>query len=720
MAAAVAASPAARPQPEVAPRRTSSRYKEGTRVLLTSKTRRGANDSYVWIKADVYRTEETSRGTAIRMREVGGRGEKFKVVPRETNTLPHGQPGVHLVWDVSKKAPEGFGDNMIASVMSFMTPRELSAFLPDHPTIRHAALYQQTHIAIDSSSPAERQFWEDTTSEGASRLGKRLVDLTALTIAQPLGDLSWCVDKMCCVIEGHAEGRRKARKEAGPDQMDDGSLEIIKFTTAISTRSSTDGRRPSAPPPPTLDDLEVGDDDDNEEEEEEDGLTPTPTTLHALKTVTGADGPHGVIADREWVMPALATVQQEGWSARQLGGFIKSSKSLQHVGGSLSGNGWAGVIEHVPEAAAGRPGPLSQLRSIGTIDHLSSRSNKGVDRLRAALVSRGCRKSLESLAVRIPSIHDHSSITALEPVDCLIDECCVSPDVPINVTTDPGFGGVSPSVLYADYFDRSPSRPSPFIKRVVQDAARDTREVIYFIDHHDLTHPVDSPSQSAIEVAQSLDFTSVQHVAVRNDRSFTPPHGTPAPTPAIIQHLPPFPKVIQLFVGSALGGPAGRLFASRMPSTMVCVKFHADVDAGDRRSVLEGLGRGRKVHTVWLGGDSREDGVNLTRRPFDGWASADFPSIKTINLPIEVPSSWPPDAAAQVIHDGVTSLINGVRGLARFHVHLRERNWAPLPMGSRLRNALEQLFRSSMTIGRFTIDRADQQWGIALTGSRRS
>ncbi|CEL91916.1 unnamed protein product [Vitrella brassicaformis CCMP3155] len=127
-------------QAEVMGRSASSRYKEGTRVVLLSSSRRAPTNDYVWVTARIYSVDPhvvymkagtLHEGTALYMREVGRRGEEFiRVVPHQTNTDTQTSPQPPVVWDVSKKAPERFSEDLLGKVFSLMTPRELSAIFP--------------------------------------------------------------------------------------------------------------------------------------------------------------------------------------------------------------------------------------------------------------------------------------------------------------------------------------------------------------------------------------------------------------------------------------------------------------------------------------------------------------------------------------------------------------------------------------------------------------
>mmetsp|Transcript_26725 Transcript_26725/g.76669 ORF Transcript_26725/g.76669 Transcript_26725/m.76669 type:complete len:129 (-) Transcript_26725:923-1309(-) len=90
---------------------------------------------------------------------------------------------------------------------TFGQQRPGSAAQSSPSPIHTAALHQQTHIAIDCSTHADRHFWKSLTPEEAFHLGRRLINLTALTLVQPHSDRLWCLNTMIYVVEGHAAGR---------------------------------------------------------------------------------------------------------------------------------------------------------------------------------------------------------------------------------------------------------------------------------------------------------------------------------------------------------------------------------------------------------------------------------------------------------------------------------------------------------------------------------
>ncbi|CEM36820.1 unnamed protein product [Vitrella brassicaformis CCMP3155] len=693
MAAAASSSSAASPQAEAMASPTPCRYKEGSRVQMVTSGREKGKQR--WVKADVYRLDQTSGAAKVSMREVGGREEFRLVVPHsKTNTSPHDQQahgGFRLTHKNSAHqedytmAPRGLGDDHLTCVFSFMTPRELSA-LPtlskQWPQVRKGALRQQTHIDIDCSTEADSQFWYNMTTEEAFQLGKKLVNLTALSLVQPYPDQSWylaldldldqswCLGSMISVVEGHADGRREAREKEGHQHMAEGSLETIEFTTATTTITTTTTSLPLdlhhsffAPPP----------------------------TLPALRAVTGAVREHRELADRGWKMPALEYVDLGGLDHKQLGRFIRSSSSLKEVGGRRSWGEWATLFEHFPVASAGRPGPLRRLRTIGGIAR-GGFEGEEVRRLQDVLSSRGCREALTSLDVEIPPFKDQV-LEHLLAVDDFINTCCVSPDVPLSVEIFYASEGFELSLFYADDF---PSRPSPFIKTTIQEAARRTSHVSCTISQDDITHPIHTPSQAAIEIASSLSF-ECWGLVVRSANGFGPPPGTTPPTPAIIEHLQPFPRARELRVYSPVGGPVGRLLAEKMPMQVGRVWFDVAVSAQDRIGVLEALGAGREVGNVRVGGEG--DAVSLTQGgPFDGWGLNRLPSISNIGMRLEVPQGLEASAAADIIRDGLSTLLNtGVRGLRRVAVELLDE------LGD-LRDAIREVIPYGTRVGGFTID----------------
>jgi len=384
-------------------------------------------------------------------------------------------------------------------------------------------------------------------------------------------------------------------------------------------------------------------------------------------------------------MAALETVEQEEWDADVLGRFISSSRSLKHVGGARRDEAWATAFEQM------HAGSLRQLQSIGVV---KLNSHLGIQRLQVALTSRGCVKSLNRLEVQIPGVLFDGDIGDLLAMDTLIDSCCESPDV---VRTRGRLCSFELSHFYSDDF---PAHASPFFKTAIKTAACCADEVIYTIGPNDFTHPIDTPSEAAIEIASSLSFDKVELVRVDNAIFFALPAGTGSPVPDIINHLPHFPRARVLHVNGRLGGAAGRLLAQKMPMEVVKVAFGRHVIAEDRRGVLEALGARRQMAKVCVG----EDPWGAVD-PFDGWGSNSLPAIHEMFL--SVPNGLGDAAAANLIHEGLSTLLNGgMRGLRRVEVRVR--------LG--VHDALGDAIQHGTSIGDFTIQhrRSGNSW--LLTG----
>ncbi|CEM31312.1 unnamed protein product [Vitrella brassicaformis CCMP3155] len=510
-------------------------------------------------------------------------------------------------------------------------------------------------------SPTEgRTFWQKIPLDLVKRMAARLTGLTHITLCHPRQyrpehHPMWCGDVLVTIIETTAappaptqpppdtdhpdtQGDAPATQRPSEVRPSASRLETIAFEEVrMSAAEGRQLRRQRPPLPPRLTE---------------------PPTLPSLKAVAGAVRQHGELANRGWRMPSLETVEQTGWGPDELGSFISSSRCLQRVGGYLVGEQWASLFEHIPKAEKGQQGPLSQLQSIGLIEHRDGQTHEeyqgGVEQLKDVLTSRGCRKSLKELDVQIPPLGDHTAIDSLLAVDSLVKECC-TPNANITVTSTPGAWELSEqhrfdlSLFNADKF---PSHPSRFYKMAIQTLVRQAAQISYTISQHSLTHPVDSPSQAAIDIAKTLTFDNVESVCVFNAHGFVPPPGAPSPQPTIINHLQQFPRSRQLYysrssmeINSALGGAAGRLLAQKMPREVELVEFNSAVRAEDCRAVLGAMGAEREVGTVDVG--HRGPSVSLTGGALDGWGSDSFPSMGRIDMGLSLPDELEPSGAVE-------------------------------------------------------------------------
>ncbi|CEM24574.1 unnamed protein product [Vitrella brassicaformis CCMP3155] len=759
MAALASSSSAAGSQPQtpqVVSRRGPQCYEKGTRVWMVSTVaKRGM------ALAEVYRVQPTEGGTVVYLRAVeavNGVREPFqKVVPHNQTHTPYQQQV--CVGDGNKRArvvgnPAGGGCNgvensaaagnreqqqrieTICSLVMECLPLHVLIPLSQRLAKNTKQMWEQaapshTRLFIDCAtkddehcwrSPTEgRSFWQKIPLDLVKRMAARLTGLTHIALCHPEDHPMWCSDVLVTIIETTAAPPAPTQPPPNPDQPDRqrdapapqrpsevrqsaSRLETIAFEKvrpSAAAEREVERRRPPLPPPLT-----------------------EPSTLPSLKAVTGAVWQYGKLANRGWLMPSLQTVEQERWRSEELGRFISSSRCLRHVSGDLRGEQWASVFEHIPEAAAGQPGPLSQLQSIGTIQ-LAGDVNEAlaaVDRLQAALTSRGCRRSLTQLVVDMSfSVRTNHNIRGLskqidsrvlpllESVESLHKSCC-RPDANV-VFEAQRLESFDLSLFYSDDF---PPNPSPL--NAIQAVARKATEINYTISQHDLTHPVDSPSQAAIDITKTLTFDRARYVAILNAPGFVPPPDTPSPHPAIIEQLQPFPKAKELDTGGAVSSAAGRLLAEKMPSKMEMVWFSLDVSPQERRRVLEGLGAEREVGTVEVGLLRQKQGfqhsISLTEGALEGWSSDSFPSIGELKLGVRVPNDLQPSAAAQLIRDGISSIVGG-GGLRCLMVNVR---------GSEaLRAAVRQLLPTGTEVGtNFSIDTSETRWWTRLTVTRRS
>ncbi|CEM33089.1 unnamed protein product [Vitrella brassicaformis CCMP3155] len=378
------------------------------------------------------------------------------------------------------------------------------------------------------------------------------------------------------MVEGHIAARRAAKMEGG-------TLHTITIEGIQLTRKERETVTRTHPPLPPLAD--------------------PPPALPALTNIVGLMPVHQGLADRRWRVPSLAVVQQEGWDADTLGRFISTSSSLRRVfvGGSSSFDegGWAGVFEGIPETPPGQQGgPLSQLEAIGTIKIRGNSTDQlGVERLQAVLLARGCRRSLQRLDVSCDLFDaGRRTFPVLLAVDRLATECCRQ-DAPVTFTS-PG----SPVCTYFDlnmfHHSEIPTHPSPWLKSVIQQLARQVTQVQYSLTQDDLTDDLRNPSESAIDIANTLTFDEAGSVEVRNAYDFDPPANADSPHPSIIAHLPqqPFPKATHLWIGSRLGGAAGRLLAAKMPDKVGGV----DTRWGGEDELVGAAGGLPKIKDLWI------------------------------------------------------------------------------------------------------------------------
>ncbi|CEM38049.1 unnamed protein product [Vitrella brassicaformis CCMP3155] len=518
------------------------------------------------------------------------------------------------------------------------------AFLPLHLLVRVSnQTWQQAapshhRLVISAEDREERSVWQRMPLPFVNQLAALLTQLTCVVPCYPIGFPLWCFDVFVAMVEGHIAARRAANMEGGT--LHTISIEGVHLT---EKERETVTRTPSPLPPP-LD---------------------TPPALPALTTIVGLMRDHQGLADRGWRVPSLAVVRQAGWEADNLGRFISSSISLQHVDGGFGGGEWARVLKHIPETTAGQlGGPPSHLEAIGTID-LGPQDPAVVERLREVLLARGSRRSLEQLHVHLPYDIGRPTVPVLLALDRLVTTCCQH-DAPVTFESPDGVFD-----LDIFYHNDLPTYPSPPLECMIQELARQATVVRYTITADDFTDDDGGPTQSAIDIAKTLTFDKTKRVEVLNAYSFRPPAKRPPPHPSIITHLQPFPKATSLDVHSTSGVAAGRLLGDKMVVDKVAGVLVSGLPGGEKKvGVLTALGREREVGDVWMGEFKVDELVGATDR---------LPSIKNLHLTLTLPSGCVEDAGS-FVYAGLSSLIDRVRGLQR--LGLRASNMTPQQRGT--------------------------------------
>ncbi|CEM10280.1 unnamed protein product [Vitrella brassicaformis CCMP3155] len=517
----------------------------------------------------------------------------------------------------------------------------MMAFLPVNLMVQLAkSIWQHaapdlSDVTISSATREERSFWQHVHLAFVTQLAARLTRLTTITLRYPDGFRLWCFDVFVAIIEGHTAGRRAANLTGGTLHI----IAVKRGVRLIGTARQTVARtHPSLPAP----------------------LDPPPT-LHALTTIAGLRDDHEELAERGWLVPSLAVVRQEGWDADRLSQLISSSRSLWCVDGTFVGEEWADVFEDIPATPAGQQGgPLAQLEEIGTIlvegDDLA-----GLNRLQEALVARGCRRSLKQLHVEFGAARiDRHTLPSLLALDRLVGTCWrLDAELILEVTTTSRFD-FDLSMFYDTDF---PTRPSPSLKTMLQQLARQAQWVKYILSQQDLIDNLGSPSQSAIDIVSSLSFRQAYAVAAGYAPGFDPPANTPSPHPAIITHMQPLPKFSEvltfLCVQSKLRGAAARLFATKMPRKIERVVIGYLSSGEEKVGVLTALGSEREVGTV----EMRQVDVDQLVGAADG-----LPTIRELEFTLTLPNGV--EDAGSFVRTRLSSVISHIRGLRRVRLEV--------------------------------------------------
>jgi len=157
-----------------------------------------------------------------------------------------------------------------------------------------------------------------------------------------------------------------------------------------------------------------------------------------------------------------------------LGELVATSRRLKELHVESNPDAMAESLRRITVAAAGQPGPLSQLEDIGTLRMRTGA--RGLEGLQAVLVDRGCR-SIKKLSIKLEDWCIDSSIFAtLSAIEASTRAVCVRPDIPVDVKTAIEVFDLS---LLCDT-PTSPE-PSPFVQRHIQELVAKASEVSFTI-----------------------------------------------------------------------------------------------------------------------------------------------------------------------------------------------------------------------------------------------
>ncbi|CEM39410.1 unnamed protein product [Vitrella brassicaformis CCMP3155] len=557
---------------------------------------------------------------------------------------------------------------VVGYVFSFVS-LHLVAALPQR-LWRHVGC-QITQLVMDTYDTAERRFWCGLSFSDAFEWGRRLTRLRSIVAKYPknlnilretrsghvyhhVHSLSPVIGKfVTALVEGHSEGRRGALATATGQQAPT-TLESIDISEgSIISADEAEGReikaadqRLVALSPP---------------------LDPPPALTSISSIIIPGYGPSCPGRGRQWQLSSLETVQVRGTVyPEMLGGLVATSRRLKELHVECTLNTMAGSLAQIPVAAAGQPGPLSQLEDIGTLS--VSTSAEGLEPLQAVLVDRGCR-SIKKLSVKIEETHIDSGIFAtLVAIEAFARAVCVRRDIPVDIKT---------GAIYwtrACFFDLSllcdtPTSPASsfFVQRHIQQLAAALEAALFTIRPHHLTTPLDTPSPAAIALAQCLTFPNVKDVGMETSHNWEPDDDADQPDPLVLDSIPDnaFPAASRLRCHSRKGLAIGRRLLTKMPAAKrIDLRNPTEEQAV---GMLQAVGGGKSLgyfNADWVT-DVGEGGLTW------GDMADQLPTITRLFITIEVPEDvGDGDAAGEFGIACVKSLLK-IRGIKELLFELR-------------------------------------------------
>ncbi|CEM01767.1 unnamed protein product [Vitrella brassicaformis CCMP3155] len=390
-----------------------------------------------------------------------------------------------------------------------------------------------------------------------------------------------------------------------------------------------------------------------------------PLTLTSLRSITGVPGgyePSYPGRGRHWQLPSLEKVQVRGmlYRGEMLGELVGTSRRLKELHVECHPDVMANSLAQIPVAAAGQPGLLSQLEDVGTL-RMSSASARGLERLQAVLVNRGCR-SIKKLKVTFEELWTDSSIFApLSAIEAFRRAVCVSLDISVAINSNRGFD----LSLLCD----TPIRPepSPFVQKHIQQLAANATTASFFFgpEHFATPGPLDTPSPAAIALAQSLTFPEAKEVVVGINVEELDVDAD-QPDPLVIDSMPhsAFPAASRLSIQTSEVHAGGRRLLTKM-SVVKSIDLDEPTEA-DAAGVLEAVGGERELecfNAKWVTGVG-EGGLTW------GDHADQLPTITRLEASVEVPEDLGDgDAAGEFGIACVRSLLK-IRGVKKLRFAL--------------------------------------------------
>jgi len=509
------------------------------------------------------------------------------------------------------------GEVDLEAFFRFATPVILAlvlAFVPLRLLIRlprriwqHIAP-QYTHLLIDGHGRDDERFWGRMPSHVARLWGCRLMHLTSVTLRQPLERRSWGIGALISILDGHSSARRREREAAA--ELEEGSLTSIAFECGPAPHDGFHEQPPAVP------------------------MGNVPIRLPALTSMTGVhDGLKWLLLRLE--APSIEMIQGDMdakvWA---LGPFLQHSTRLKCYCVPSTSVYKIVVFNCIRVAAAGQPGPLSQLQDIG---RMRLPPSEQLAPLQNILFNHGCR-SLSSLDLELQEKVNRQTFSILSAVTAFVSAVCRSPDIPITWRLEKKWLDLSLLHFVPIYL-------SPLAKKALIELARQAHHVEWSVSQTDIDRAATNslPEGNTKALIDSLAFPNAHTVWVKDAPGFAlnPPaddaDSQPPPHSAIAKGIAAsaFPRVTELWVGttSSIGWQIGGQLATKTPSlSRTGAMGTVRGGEGDVRGFLSAIGRERALREVRVNVDGADRGGIKWGEEADT-----LPTIKSLRIVIYAP-----------------------------------------------------------------------------------